>query len=514
MQRQQVERGDLRDERLRRRHGDLGAGMRVDDRIRLARDRRALRVADRHGLRTLLAGVLHRHQGVHGLPRLADRDDQGVGAQHRVAVTELVRELDVDRHPRPLLEGVLPRHPGIGGGAAGDDDDARDAAEQVVESVEFGNAHDTVTDATTQRVRDRLGLLGDLLGHERRPAALVGGRGVPGHFEPLDLDRVAVEVGDLDALGGDGDDLVLTDREGVAGVLHERGDIGGEEVLALAESDDERGVAARAHDEARLVAVHRQEREGPLQACGDVAERGDQVAPAGAVRAAEEHSGDLGVGFAPEGEALGEELGLQLSVVLDDAVVDDGEPVVIGQVRVGVVVGGSAVGRPAGVPDAGGAVGERVALQVVAEDAELARALAHTQIALTVDDGDAGGVVSAVFETGQARKKDGLALARAHVSDDSTHGLHRKCARLSARPAPVVGRGAVGRAGGRRARGGPARGIHSLVSPAAPATSAAHGRRSTQERMPRPGRSSRAPISSRAPDTAPAQPPSPAPARP
>ena len=104
---EQVQRGDLRDERLRRGDRDLGAGVRVDDRVGLARDGRTLRVADRQGLRAVLAGVLDGHERVHGLARLADRDDERVGADHRVAVAELVRELDVDRHARPLLDRVL-----------------------------------------------------------------------------------------------------------------------------------------------------------------------------------------------------------------------------------------------------------------------------------------------------------------------------------------------------------------------------------------------------------------------
>ena len=125
VEREQVQRGDLRDERLGRCDRDLGAGVRVDDRVGFARDGRALGVADREGLRAALAGVLDGHERVHGLAGLADRDDEGVGADHRVAVAELVRELDVDRHAGPLLERVLSDHAGVGGRAARDDDDAR-----------------------------------------------------------------------------------------------------------------------------------------------------------------------------------------------------------------------------------------------------------------------------------------------------------------------------------------------------------------------------------------------------
>ena len=163
----QVERRDLRDERLGRSDSDLGPRVRVDDRIRLARDRRPLRVADRQGLGAALARVLDCHEGVHRLAGLADRDDESVSPDHGVAVAELMSQLDIGGHPRPLLDRVLADHARVGRGAAGHHDHAIDSGEQVVEAVEFGDRHDAVTDASPHRVRDSLGLLRHLLGHER-----------------------------------------------------------------------------------------------------------------------------------------------------------------------------------------------------------------------------------------------------------------------------------------------------------------------------------------------------------
>ena len=276
--------------------------------------------------------------------------------------------------------------------------------------------------AAADRVRDGVGLLGDLLRHEGRPSALLGGRGIPHHFEGRGLDGAAVEVADLDAVGGDRDDLVLPDREGVAGVLDEGRDVGAEEVLAVAEADHERRVAAGADDEAGLVLVHREERERAFEAAHDRAERRDEIAGC-PVLVPEEHRRDLGVGLGAEGVSEGEQVGLQLGEVLDDAVVDDRELVVIREVRVRVRVGGSAVRGPAGVADAGRAVGHGVGGEVVAEDLQLAGALPHVEGAALVDDRDAGGVVAAVFEPGEPREEDGLAVPRADVSDDSTHAL-------------------------------------------------------------------------------------------
>ncbi len=65
--------------------------------------------------------------------------------------------------------------------------------------------------------------------------------------------------------------------------------------------------------------------------------------------------GHLGVGVAGELHARGFQFGAHDGVVLDDAVVDDRDLLGGVAVRVGVAVGRPAVGRPAGMPEAGAA---------------------------------------------------------------------------------------------------------------------------------------------------------------
>ena len=62
------------------------------------------------------------------------------------------------------------------------------------------------------------------------------------------------------------DDLVLAELQRVAGVADERRDVGAEEVLAVAEADDQRAVAAGADDDARGVRVDGQQGEGAVEA--------------------------------------------------------------------------------------------------------------------------------------------------------------------------------------------------------------------------------------------------------
>jgi hypothetical protein len=107
--------------------------------------------------------------------------------------------------------------------------------------------------------------------------------------------------------------------------------------------------------------------------------------------------------------------------------VDDDEGAGAVAVGVGVFFGGAAVGGPAGVADAEGAVDGGIAEDGLEVD-ELAGCSAELHEGMAVGAGgaasygDAGGVVAAVLETAQAFDDDGDYGLRANVSNDSTHG--------------------------------------------------------------------------------------------
>ena len=129
---------------------------------------------------------------------------------------------------------------------------------------------------------------------------------------------------------------------------------------------------------------------------------------------------DLGVGFGAELVSLGDEFGFEGQVVFDDAVVDDDEGAGAVAVGVGVLLGGAAVGGPASVADAEGALdgtGGENGLEV----AELAGGAAELEAGGASGDGYAGGVIAAVFEAAQAFDDDGDGGVGANISDDSAH---------------------------------------------------------------------------------------------
>ena len=76
-----------------------------------------------------MAGGLQR---VDRLARLRDGEGERVGAEDRVAVPELARDLDLDGQTGPVLDRVLRDQPRVEGGAARDHEDLVDLAEDVV----------------------------------------------------------------------------------------------------------------------------------------------------------------------------------------------------------------------------------------------------------------------------------------------------------------------------------------------------------------------------------------------
>ncbi len=133
--------------------------------------------------------------------------------------------------------------------------------------------------------------------------------------------------------------------------------------------------------------------------------------------------GDFSVGVAEELHADALELSTQCREVLDDAVVDHrnlsgGVPV-----RMGVAVGGPAMGGPPGVSDPGGTdevVGPALGKGGL-EVGEATCLAAHGEPALTVEQRYAGRVVPSVLHTAQRVDNDAAGRTLPDVADDSAH---------------------------------------------------------------------------------------------
>ena len=175
------------------------------------------------------------------------------------------------------------------------------------------------------------GHAGRLHGLHRAPRLAAGGIEHAKARQP-DLGHIAfLEVGD--AVGGP----------------RERERIRGEEVLVRADADHQRAAGARPDHAVRLALREHGNRIGAGEALGSAAHRIEKAAGVQAVHQVRDH---LGVSLGLEGVALVFQLGAQLIVVFDDAVMHQRD-FAAGKDGVRVVRHRRAVRRPAGVRDAG-----------------------------------------------------------------------------------------------------------------------------------------------------------------
>ncbi len=146
------------------------------------------------------------------------------------------------------------------GGAAGDDHDPPDAAQELVGEADVGEVDAIVPGQPVgDGLRHRVGLFVDLLQHEGLIAALLGRIGVPGDLLGLALHRLALGVGHAHPVRPSFDDLAVFDRYRATGVGEEGRDRRGEEGLTLADAGDQRALLAGADQAVGLLGVHRDE---------------------------------------------------------------------------------------------------------------------------------------------------------------------------------------------------------------------------------------------------------------
>ena len=256
----------------------------------------------------------------------------------------------------------------------------------------------------------------------------VHGRLLDRPVDPVDDGRDVrlLEGAYREILPGDVDELAVLQVDDVAGPAHERGRVAGEEVLVVADAEDERRRLARRHDLPGMLGAQR----GDAVRALDVVERLAHAFKEGALAVGlRPHLGivvgdqvaqDLRVGLGLEGVVFRDEEGLDLAVVLDDAVVDQSELAVAAQMGMGVRLGDGPVRGPPGVPDSRRPAQAKLG-RLLRQPFHPARPPDHRQGA-ALGDGDPGGVISPVLEALQGFDEDGRRLAVSDVADDAAHG--------------------------------------------------------------------------------------------
>ena len=399
--------------------GDLGSRVGVEHRVGLTRDGRTDGVDDpeRKG-----AGGFRepeRGDGVGGLARLGDQDHELVGFDHRVAVTELGRDLGGRADARDPFE-----HGGAGKtrvvrGPAGDDPDRAHRFDLFGRQPLGGEIGKIVRDAGKKGLPHGVGFFVNLFVHKVGvPAAHRGGK-IPERRLRLALDLVSVGVVDRHGIAGDLRDVAVFEREVAAGVGEDRRHVGGDQVLVFTEPDDQGAVLARRPDLARRVGKQDPERVRTADLFQRFEDARQAVALAGA--GIDQERRRLGVGVRLEGVALLFKVEFQFAAVLDDPVVNQHQALV--PVGVRVDVGRRAVGRPAGVSDPATGVDVLFVCELVFKARDLARRFDRAERAALLEERDPGGVVPPVLKGVKTAENDCVCFFGTGIADNAAHIL-------------------------------------------------------------------------------------------
>ena len=217
--------------------------------------------------------------------------------------------------------------------------------------------------------------------------------------------------------GRDRDHVTVVREVDAPRLLEEGGGVRGQERLTLADPDDERRLAPSADEQVGMIGVNGDEREVALHLPVRLADSLDEVA---VVVALDQVGNGLGVGLGGKRVTLALEAGLELAVVLNDAVQDDGELVVVtaGQ-RMRVCLRDGAVRRPARVSETRDRTGLPAAglrLQLV----ERTDGAGVLEVAVG-EERNTGRVVAPVLEAREAGEQERLTRPVADVPDDPAH---------------------------------------------------------------------------------------------
>ena len=258
-QREQIQRGELRGERLGGCHADLGPGAREKAHARLShqtcfpprcRSRACCSCPS-------AARMLKRRDRIGRLARLGDGDDQRVGIRHAVAIAILAGDLDVARQAGQALDPVARHQSGVVAGAAGENQHAIGFAQQLLCVDAEQLRHDGLrTDHHLQRRRDRAGLLEDLLLHVVPIRAELDRVGRQVALVHVALRRRTVSIEHAHAVWRDLRDIAFFQIHDLARDLQQRRCVGSGEILAFAQAQQQRRTHARDRQPVRLGCRH------------------------------------------------------------------------------------------------------------------------------------------------------------------------------------------------------------------------------------------------------------------
>src|ERR1700719_990240 len=416
----QHERRQLARECFSRSDSNFRAGVRQDRAGGFASDHGADDIADGQRLGAFLLGFALGRKRVGGFAGLADADDERAIAHNGIAVAELAAVIHFHGNPGQAFDHEFTRQTGVPTGAAGDDLDVAEIAEVLLADLHLieENLAGFLGDAAQHGVSDGAGLLENFLEHEMLEAALFRSYGIPGDVMHLRLDRFTFSVSDLNAFRCEDRDVSVGEEENVARVREDAGNIAGNKVFGLAQADDHARTTARCYNVARILSRKDHQRVATTQTL-------DRFAHSAFERAAihillDQMRHDLGIGLGDELMPFLFEFLLELQVIFDDAIVHNDDFALTVAMRMGIFLCRPAMRGPARVSEAIDPI-DGIVADGLFEIRQFAGGATNLHMPVLANDGDACGIVPAIFQASKAVQNEGYDFLRADISDNATH---------------------------------------------------------------------------------------------
>ncbi len=367
---------------------------------------------------------MQRRDSVRRLAGLRDGDHQSLRVRHGFPIAVFARDLDAAGDAGQRLEPIARDHPRVIARAAGEDQHRIDIPKNALGfRTEKLRGNGLRARHHLQGVRHRHRLLEDFLLHVVAVVSQldrVGGELRNMHRAAY---RLAARVADAHAVEGELGAVAVLEVDDALRDLDERRGVGGREVLAVAEAEEQRRAVASHHQPRAIGLVDDRDRVGADEP-GDARAHGVEKRAFPVQLRMHEVRDDLGVGVRGEYIALCTKRRADFVVVFDDAVVHDRHAA--GDVGMGILLRRHAVRRPARVRDtdlAGEALRLREPFQV-GDAAGRAHTLQfQSSPAPAVQHRDPGGVVAAILQPLQSLDEDGNDVTFGYRSDYSTHAV-------------------------------------------------------------------------------------------
>ncbi len=310
--------------------------------------------------------------------------------QDRIAVTEFASELNTNRNAGKIFDHVLQGNADVISAAACDDIDLADIADVLFCQRDSLEVDLVILDNGVDRIQNRPGLLVDLFHHEMLKTALLGSFRIPLDLDKFLGDLFLIQVIESSSTCAQSSDFIVADIINISGIAQNGRYIRSQVGLTLTYTDDHGAVLTGNKDLSGIILKHESQR---IRAAytdhgADDGVHGSHIVLFEVIIDGLDR--DFRISLGVEAVAIADQLITQFLIVFNNAVVDTDNRAVICAVGVGVILGGFAVGCPAGVSDAAAADHRLAVVGLLRQDLETSFCLDDLRIRTPVTNCQTG----------------------------------------------------------------------------------------------------------------------------